>query len=109
MSAFAGNVLGAPGKMDGWVYGCDACQQACPMNRGKWQPREPMPWLDDVSDLLTPEALATMDEETYRKVVFPLFNYIPEDNLARWHANAKRAVGTATERRGYKQRSVLTL
>ena len=66
------------------------------MNRGKWQPREPTPWLDEVVDLLTPEALAKMDQETYQKVVLPLFNYIPEDNLARWQANAKRAVDSKT-------------
>jgi epoxyqueuosine reductase len=85
-------------KMGKWIYGCDVCQQACPMNKGKWERREPTPWLDEVLDQLTPEALAAMDQETYRKVVFPLFSYISEDNLARWHANARRAVEAGGKR-----------
>lgn len=83
-------------RMGPWVYGCDACQQACPMNRGAWERREPTPWLDEVAEMLTPAALATMDQETYLKVVYPLFNYIPKDKLARWHANARRALAFAS-------------
>jgi hypothetical protein len=62
------------------------------MNRGKWEQREPTPWLDEVVDLLTPAALAAMDQGTYEKVVYPLFSYIPKDQLARWHRNARRAL-----------------
>ncbi len=79
-------------RMGKWVYGCDVCQQVCPMNRGKWEQREPTPWLDEVVDLLTPAALAAMDQGTYEKVVYPLFSYIPKDQLARWHRNARRAL-----------------
>ncbi len=73
------------------VYGCDVCQTACPLNAGAWREKEPAPWLDAVAGSLTPEALASMDEHTYRTIVYPLFSYIPETGLARWHANAKRA------------------
>ncbi len=79
-------------KMGPWIYGCDACQKACPLNQGQWERREPTPWLDDVAAHLTPETLATMDQETYATVVHPLFGYIPVTNLARWQANAKRAL-----------------
>ncbi len=80
------------GKMGPWIYGCDACQLACPLNRGKWQEREQAPWLERVAAKLTPSALAEMDEAEFRAIVYPLFWYIPEDNLARWHANARRAL-----------------
>lgn len=80
-------------RMGPWIYGCDACQNACPLNRGRWREDEPAPWLDAVADRLTPHALAAMDETTYREVVRPLFWYIGETDLARWHANARRAIG----------------
>ena len=85
-------------KMGPWIYGCDACQNACPLNRGKWEEREPAPWLEGIAGRLTPEALATMDEETYRARIHPLFGYIAIEDVARWHANARRAAECADAR-----------
>ncbi len=82
-------------RMGPWIYGCDACQLACPLNEGKWAPVEPTPWLDEIHDRITPEALATMDERTYREVVHPMFWYIPEDDVERWRDNARRALAHA--------------
>ncbi len=79
-------------KMGGWVYGCDACQEACPLNNGAWKEKESLPYLEKISCLLTPQALSVMDEKTYREIVHPLFYYIPEEDIERWHANAKRAL-----------------
>jgi epoxyqueuosine reductase len=81
-------------QMGEWVYGCDRCQQVCPLNEGKWEEREGAPWLEEVADRLQPAALAEMDEKTYREVVHPLFWYIPDDaeGLERWRRNARRAL-----------------
>ena len=78
--------------MGAWIYGCDVCQDVCPLNRHARKATERAAWLDSVADLLTPHALAEMDEETYRTVIHPLFWYIPVEDLARWRRNAKRAV-----------------
>lgn len=54
-------------KLDGWVYGCDICQEVCPWNRfeepttvPEFAPREEI-----VS--LTPDAIETMAQEEYAK------------------------------------------
>lgn len=82
-------------RMGAWVYGCDVCQTACPLNRGAWRNLEEAPWIADLADRLTPDALASMDPDTYERLVHPLFWYIPKDDLARWHANARRATAAA--------------
>lgn len=84
-------------KMGSWVYGCDVCQQVCPLNKSKWESIEIADWLEKISDFLLPKALAKMDIDTYLTKVHPYFWYIPVDNLARWHANATRAVQNSSE------------
>lgn len=83
---------GLAANMGRWIYGCDACQDACPLNRDKWQEKEELPHLNKISELLVPEALSSMDIDTYKNIVYPMFQYISADNIERWHNNAKRAL-----------------
>lgn len=79
-------------KMGEWVYGCDVCQQVCPLNDGKWKKQERAPWLASRAQVLAPAALAEMDDLTYTECIHPLFWYISADEPERWRKNARRAL-----------------
>ena len=81
-----------------WIYGCDACQIACPMNNGKWREESRAGWLEAVVGSLRPEVLAEMTDDFYREVVYPLFWYIPKDGADRWRRNARRALAAMSDR-----------
>ncbi len=77
--------------MGPWVYGCDQCQLICPLNADKWREIETAEWLKKMAPYLSTEALAEMDDATYRDVVQPTFWYIAADGVERWRRNALRA------------------
>jgi epoxyqueuosine reductase len=78
-------------RMGKWIYGCDACQDVCPLNEGAGEEREPMPWLAVSAPYWQPERLAEMSDAEYREHVLPFFWYIPPDGAGRWRANARRS------------------
>ncbi|MCX8081984.1 MAG: hypothetical protein N3D17_01080 [bacterium] len=84
-------------KMGRWLYGCDICQEVCPLNKDAWEEKEELPYLEKISSLLTPEALINMDMEIYKNIIYPLFYYIPPEDIERWHINAERVLQLSSE------------
>ncbi len=72
----------------GWIYGCDVCQEVCPMNRGKWIGHEEFPGLSGLADALDAEQILKMDEQFYKEKVQPKFFYLTPDELWKWQVNS---------------------
>lgn len=79
-------------KMGEWVYGCDVCQDVCPVNKGKFSGNEEFPLLAQFEEYMKPENLLTMDESAYISVVNPRFWYIGEEGIWLWRCNALRSL-----------------
>ena len=77
-------------QMGIWQYGCDACQDVCPMNKGKFKQTEDYPLLAEFEDYLKPENILSMDLDTYKNIVNPRFWYSGEEGLWLWKCNALR-------------------
>jgi Uncharacterized Fe-S protein len=71
-----------------WIYGCDACQDACPMNHGKWKGVKDFPGLDAIAERLSPEEILNIDDEFYTQYIQPRFFFFKPDELWKWKVAA---------------------
>lgn len=75
-----------------WVYGCDACQDVCPMNQKCWQGTEEFPALAELSRQISLEKILKLDYDFLEQVMQPKFWYIDKQDVWKWKVNAINAM-----------------
>lgn len=82
-------------QMGTWLYGCDICQNTCPLNARSWQNENNFLGLNSLAKHLTLKRILKMDEKKYLEVIRPRFSYIGKDKLWMWKCNALRAMANS--------------
>jgi epoxyqueuosine reductase len=79
-------------QMGSWVFGCDVCQDVCPMNKGALNATEEFPGLSELSQHISLEKILEMDYTFLEKVMQPKFWYIQKTDVWKWKTNAINAM-----------------
>ncbi|MDY9921876.1 MAG: 4Fe-4S double cluster binding domain-containing protein [Synergistota bacterium] len=82
-------------KMKSWVYGCDECQNACPMNTNTWQAEQNYPGLDELAEKLSLDKILHLDKNKLANDLLNKFWFIRPDSLWIWKVNALRAMANS--------------
>ncbi len=75
-------------QIGGRLYGCDACQDACPYNKGRWTGGEEFPGLDALVPLMRPENIMKANYDEIGRTLGRKYWYIRPENLWKWKLNA---------------------
>jgi epoxyqueuosine reductase len=75
-------------QIGGKLYGCDACQDVCPFNKGKWTGGEEFPGLEALVPSMRPENIMEMSYDEIARTLAPKYWYIKPENLWKWKLNA---------------------